>query len=271
MRQLAKAAVILFFSAAFLLDGQAPKQPRVKSQAELEAVKAMLGAQTPDDRIKAADNLLEKFADTDFKAYALAFEAQAYSQKGDYEKMQIYGERALEVNPNDYQTLLLLASNIAQRTRDTDLDKEERLAKAEKYAKAALAALKDAPKPNPNITDEQWEGAKKDMVAQAHEALGLAAMARKKYDVAIIEYKISIDSGSRPEPRTLVFLANAYLLSGKPDDAMAVVEKVLSAPDVNPAIKQAAQAAKVQATEMKEGKVKPPSSDSGPKQVEIKQ
>ena len=68
-----------------------------------------------------------------------------------------------------------------------------------------------------------------------------------------------------------MFLANAYLLSGKPDDAIAVLDKVLSAPDVNPAIKQAAQSAKVQATQMKEGKVKPPSSDSGPKQVQIKQ
>ena len=195
MRQLAKIAVMVFFSAAFLLYGQAPKQPMAKSQAELEALKAMLGATTPDARIKAVDDLLVKFADTDFKGLALYLEADAYRQKGDYEKMQIYGERALEVDPKNYNTLLMLASNIAQRTRDTDLDKEERLGKAEKYANAAIAALKDAQKPNPNVTDQQWEDAKKDMVAQAHEALGLSAMVRKKYDVAISEYKTSIESG----------------------------------------------------------------------------
>ena len=262
---------MLFFSAAFLLDGQAPTQPRPKTQAEVEALKAMFGATSPDARIKAADDLLIKFADTDFKGLAFYLEADAYRQKGDYEKMQIFGERALEVDPKNYNTLLMLASNIAQRTRDTDLDKEERLGKAEKYANAALASLKDAQKPNPQVTDQQWEDAKKSMVSQAHEALGLAAMVRKKYDLAINEFKTSIESAGQPEPRTLVFLANAYIMSAKPDDAIAVLDKVLGAADVNPAIKQAAQAAKVNATQMKEGKLKAPSSDSGPKQVDIKQ
>jgi tetratricopeptide (TPR) repeat protein len=274
IRQFAKTAVIVFFGAAALLYGQQPpaaKQPQPKSAAEVEALKAMFSAPDPDSRIKAAENLMTKFADTDFKGLALSLEADAYRQKGDYEKMMIFGERALEADPKNYNVMIMLATSLAQRTREFDLDREEKLAKAEKYANRALAILKDAQKPNPGITDDQWEKAKKDFSAQAHEALGLAAMVRKKYDVAISEFKTSVDIAATQEPRTLVFLGNAYTLAGKPDDAIAVLDKVLTASDVNVQVKQAAQAAKVTATQMKEGKVKPPSTESGPKQVEIKQ
>ena len=59
-------------------------QPKPKSQAELDALKVMFGAQTPDARIAACENVLTKFADTEFKAVALYFEGLSYEQKGDY-------------------------------------------------------------------------------------------------------------------------------------------------------------------------------------------
>jgi tetratricopeptide (TPR) repeat protein len=267
MRQFAKAAVLILIGAASFLYGQ----PRPKSQAEVDAIKAMIAATEPDARIQAAESLLSKFADTEFKGLALYFEAQSYQQKGDYDKMLIFGERAIEADPKNYNAMLMLASSLAQRTRDLDLDREEKLAKADRYANTALALLKDAPKPDKSISDDVWTAAKKDYAAQAHEALGLAAMVRKKYDVAITEFKTAIDTGATHEPRTLVFLANAYNMSGKPDDAIAVVDKVLAAPDVNVQVKQAAQKAKETAAQLKAGKVKPPSTDSGPRQVEIKQ
>ena len=46
-------------------------QPKPKSDAEVKALQAMFGAQTPDERIAAAENVLTKFADTDYKAEAL--------------------------------------------------------------------------------------------------------------------------------------------------------------------------------------------------------
>ena len=42
----------------------AQKQPTPKSQKEVEALQAMFNAQDPDTRIKAAEDLLTKFADT---------------------------------------------------------------------------------------------------------------------------------------------------------------------------------------------------------------
>jgi tetratricopeptide (TPR) repeat protein len=260
----------LILSAAGLVAQEAPKQPQPKSKGELEALQAMFNAQDPDSRIKAADELLAKYADTDFKATALFLAAASYEQKNDFEKMVVYSERTLEADPKNYSAMLMLARGFAQRTREHDLDREEKLAKAEKYAKDAEGLIKTAPKPRPDITDEQWEGAKKDLLSQAHEALGLTAMARKKYDVAISEFKLAVEGSSQPDPATTVRLAAAYNLSNKPDEAIVLLDKLLAQTDLHPTIRQFAQAEKVRATQMKGG-VKPAAPAApAPPQVEIK-
>lgn len=251
------------------------KQPTPKSQAEVDAIQAMFKAQDPDSRIKAAEDLMTKFADTEFKAIALQMEAASYQQKNDFEKMVIYGERALQANPKDYMSMLMLATGIAQRTREHDLDREEKLAKAEKYANSAKEVLKDSAKPNPQITDEQWDAAKKDFMAQAHEALGMSAMARKKYDVAVTEFRTAADTASTPDPATMVRLGAALNQTGKHDEAIAVLDKVMAKTDVHPSIKQFAQAEKVRATQAKSGGSKPATAAPGTPapvtpQVEIK-
>lgn len=248
------------------------KQPQPKSKGELEALQAMFQAQDADARIKAADELVNKYADTDFKDLALFFAAASYEQKGDAEKAIIYGERTLEANPKNYSAMLLLARLMAMRTREHDLDREEKLGRVEGYVKSAEKVLGDAPKPNPQLTDEQWAAAKKDMMSQGHEALGMAAMARKKYDVAATEFKTSVDQASQPDPATMVRLGAAYNLGGKHDDAIAVLDKVLALTDAHPAVKQFAQAEKVRATQAKSGGAKPaaPGTSVTPGTVEIK-
>jgi tetratricopeptide (TPR) repeat protein len=226
-------------------------QPKPKSTEEYEALKAMFGAETPDARIAAAENVLTKFADTQFKAVALYFEAASYQQKGDYEHTVVFGERTLEADPKHYQAMLMLATIIAQHTKEFDLDREEKLAQVEKYAKTALDLLKDAPKPNPNITDDQWTAAKKDFAAEAHAALGMGAMARKKNDVAESEFKLAIDVADKPDPAFMVRLGKVYSDDGKYDEAIAQFDKVMAMPDVNVQVKQVAQAERVRTIQKK--------------------
>ncbi|MBI3681166.1 MAG: hypothetical protein HY235_12310 [Acidobacteria bacterium] len=240
---------LLLAAAAPLL---AQKQPQLKSQKEAEAVNAIFQAQDPDGRIEAVETLLAKFADTEFKATALYIATVSAQMKNDFEKMMIYAERTLEADANNYATMLIMAAAIAQRTREHDLDKEEKLARAEKLASQAGQILKTASKMNPQLTDEQWAQAKKDFEAQGHEALGLVAMARKKYDVAVNEFKASVDANS--DPASMVRLGQAMTLAEKYDDAIAVLDKVMGMADVPAQIKQFAQAEKVRATQAKAGK-----------------
>jgi len=247
----------------------AQKQPAPKSKAEAEALQSLFSAMDPDARIKAAENLLTKFADTDFKGLALYIEAASYQQKNDYENMIVYAERAIQADPKQYPAELMLAKGIAQRAREFDLDKEEKLARAEKYAKEGMDLAKDAPKPNPQITDDQWTQAKNEYLAQGHEALGYSARVRKNYDVAVAEMKQALELA--PDPVTMVQLAVTYDQTHKPDEAIPILEKVMAMPDVDSRVKQFAQAERVRAIQLKSGGAKPAApASTAPPQVEIK-
>ncbi len=255
MKRLLLAGVLaLVYSATGLM---AQKQPQPKSQKEVEALQALFGAQDPDARIKAADNLITKFADTEFKTIAMYLTAASYEQKNDFEKMVVWCERTIETDATNYPCMLMLASGIAKRARENDLDLNEKLARSDKFAQSALDTLKDAAKPNPQLTEEQWTAAKKDFAAQAHETFALAAALRKKYDVAIAEFKQAVDGAATPDPASMVRLGQVYNQAGKPDDAIAILDKVMAIPDVNPQIKQFAQAERVRAIQAKGGGVKP--------------
>jgi len=257
---------------AMLAQQPAKKGPMPKSQAELKAVQAVFTAaqqNNADGIITAAEDLLSKFKDTDFKDAVLLIEAQAYQQKGDKDKMQVYGERALQANPNNYQAALLLADATVQTTREHDLDRDDKLAKADKYANQAIAAINAAEKPNPQLTDQQWGDIKKDMLAQAHDALGMSALEKKDYDKAIAEMKAAVEGAANPQPAFEVRLASAYQSAGKNDEAIAVAEKVMNEAQTPPQIKSVAQSIRASAVLAKNGG-KAPAQNTPPPQVEIK-
>ena len=223
----------------------AAKEPKVKTQKEGEALNAIFRSQDPDAQMKMVDAFIVGFADTDFKGLVLQVAAMAAQAKNDFEKMILYSERTLEVDPKNYNAMIILAAAIAQGTKEFDLDKEEKLAKSEKNAKAAIEIVKAAPKPNPQLPDDQWEIAKKDFLGQANSALGIAALARKKYDDAINYFKVAVEATNDPAAR--VRLASTYNQVSKWDDALAAIAPLYSDPQLHPVIKQFADGEKKRA------------------------
>lgn len=268
MRVFLKVALGVMFAVGLLCaQGGGPKQLTVKSKGEADAVMAFqtaLQSQNPDSIIDAADKLLSKYADSDFKTVALYYTAVAYNIKNDYDKMVVYAERTLQADPKHYQAMLLLAGAIAQRTREFDLDKEEKLATVEKYVKQAEEILKTAPKPNPNLPDEQWESAKKNFAAQGMEALGLAALARSQYDKAADLFKQAMATDETPNSGTMLRLAIAYEKTKKYDEAIATLDKIIAMTDVPAQIKQIAQAERVRVIQAKNGGAKAPAPAATP-------
>jgi tetratricopeptide (TPR) repeat protein len=220
----------------------APKGPQPKSKSEVEALQALQAASgDPDKTIAASENLITKFADTEFKSVALYLEALAYEKKKDYEHMVIYAEKVLEASPQDLQATLMLAKYYSANTRENDLDREEKLTKAEKYANSAIELAKTAPKPNAVITDADWAEAKKDMTAESYNAIGLGNLVRKKYDAAAANFKAAMEANSRPEPAYMVRTASALQSAGKNDEAIVLCDKIAADPTAHPQIKQVAQ------------------------------
>lgn len=263
-RLIRRTILILIGTAALLVGGKAQKpassaqkqspvapQPKIKSRKELEAIKAIMNAPDPNSRIKAVDDLITNFADTEFKAFALQVATVSAQQLNDYEKVMLYGERTLKVDPNNYTVMLAMALALSQKTREFDLDKQEKLNRATELANKALAVLKTAPRPNPQVTEKLWEAAKGDYRAQAHEALGMVAMDRKNYDTAVVEFKAAVDAESSSNPATKLRLAAAYNQQGNNDEAIATLDTILKNPKLHPTIRKIAERERVRAVQLK--------------------
>ena len=215
-----------------------PKLPAAKSKAENEAVVALQKAglsNNPDAMIKAADELVTKFADTDYKEWALAMEAKAYQMKGDGEHAQVYGQQALQINPKSYAMMLLVGEVMAGHIGDHDLDRQDKLTTAAKYLNDTIEIVKTAPKPNPQLTDAQWAEYQKYTIAEAHNGLGMLAMVRKDWDAATVEFKAAV--AGDPQDAYNTRLASVYLSSGKYDESIAICDKLLANPSLHPTIK----------------------------------
>ena len=243
------AGLAVLAAMALMVAAQAPK-----SQDELKAVQAVATAAQPDDRIKAVEELVQKFADTEFKAWAYGAAGDAAQMKRDNPKAIFYYEQAIKADAKSHNAMLMLAGVLAQSTREFDLDKEEKLNKAEKYVKSAMELIPAAPKPNPQVTDAQWDEVKKEDLALAHVDLGLIATVRKKFDVAITEYKAAVDGAAQPDAGHMIRLAGAYNDGGKPDDAIATLDKILALPGLNAQYKTVADQEKARAQKAKTAK-----------------
>lgn len=216
-----------------------------KSQGESDAVMALMQAANggaPDAVIKAADDLVTKYADTTFKEIALYLEATAYQRKNDHDKAQIYCERVLDINPKNYQAELMLGEILATGTRENDLDKEEKLTRAAKLLNDSIATVQSAAKPNPQLTDAQWDEGKKQLAGEAHNDLGLVDLSRKQYPEAAAEFKTANDMD--PQPTYAVREASALQSAGKNDEALAICDKLLADPNLHPMIKNVAETVK---------------------------
>jgi tetratricopeptide (TPR) repeat protein len=212
-----------------------------KSQKELQAITAVQVAATPDARIQAIENVLTNFADTEFKVPLLQMAVQSEEQKNDYAQVVFYADRLLKADPKNAFALVTLASETARHTRENDLDKDEQLAKVDKWAKDAIEAAKVMPKVRPDVPDADWDGFKKDMEAQGYEAMGMADAVRKNYNGAANNYRQALAIASTPNPATMVRLAQVYMNSGKLDNANFTLDKAINAPNVPPQVKTVAE------------------------------
>lgn len=138
-----KSFAVALALLALSLDLSAQLKPKTKG--EYDALNKMFSATTPDDRIAAGEEVIANFEKTEFKSVVFFTIAQAYVAKKDDVKAIVYGERALEADPKNYQADLMLAQLIAVKVRDNDLDKDERFKDAEKYANDALANIPGLP------------------------------------------------------------------------------------------------------------------------------
>jgi tetratricopeptide (TPR) repeat protein len=226
--------------------------PHPKSQKEVDALKKVQAdqqAQNWDAEITDINYVLENFADTEYKGMLLDMAIQAAQNKGDYAQTVTFGEQAIKVDPNNVEAYVKVAETVAVHMRENDLNKDDEFKKVDTDAHKALELLKTVSTPPAGISADQWPAYQKQLEGQAHDALGMANDAEKKFPEAIQEYNAALAAYSNPI--ILTHLAKAYIDSKQFDDAIATDDKVLAMADAPANVKQFAQQQKDSATKMK--------------------
>ena len=227
--------------------------PKPKSQKEVDAlqkVQAAEQAQNWDGVISSVNNVLENFADTEYKPMLLNMAMDAAQRKGDVAQTSVYADRVLEAEPNNIPARVTLAASTVQHIRENDLDKEQNLKKVDDYANKALDLLKTADTPPVGMPPGQWPDYKKELTSQSYDALGQAASLRKNYPDAIKDFK----SAAEAQPTNTVSMARlskAYVDAKQYYDAISTADNVLGVSDAPASVKQFAQQSKDNATKLK--------------------
>ena len=223
-----KRFLTLALAAFVCVAGLLAQQPNFKSQEEINAFIAVQNAASVQDRAAAGAAFLASYPDSEAGGLAAYMTMLSYQQLNDFDNMLLYGDMVLEHNPAPgvmAGTLISLAGAIPTRTREFDLDKEEKLAKAEDYAKRAMALIPTLAKMDPNMTDDEWLVTRKEFMSQCHEALGSVSFKREDFAAAEGSFRKALEMSEQPVPFTLYNLAQALSKQGKKEEAAQVANQ----------------------------------------------
>jgi tetratricopeptide (TPR) repeat protein len=253
-------AELTIISPAELVEIKPQRQtPLPASPAELDALKKVRSDQQArnwDAQIADINSVLQNFGNSEYKNMLLDMGIQAAQNKGDYGQAVEFGEKAIAADPNNAEAHVRLAQAIAlhlsESNGESDADKDQDIQKAQTYSKHALDLLNhDAASPW-GVSSDQWPIYKKQLVGEAHDALGMAAAAARKYPEAIDEYRVGLRAYSNPI--ILTHLAQAYIDAKQFDEAIATDDEILAMAAVPDSEKQLAQKQKDAAAGLKENK-----------------
>ena len=108
----------------------AKRPPQAKTQAEFDAYKAAMGVADPAALEKAADDFATKFPDSEIRILLYQNAMRQYQNANNAEKTEAMGRKMLALDPDNPEALVTVAEVIAERTHESDLDKDQRYAEA---------------------------------------------------------------------------------------------------------------------------------------------
>jgi tetratricopeptide (TPR) repeat protein len=196
------------------------RPPQAKTQPEFDAYKAAAAITDPAAQEKAADDFAAKFPDSELRALIFKTVMHSYQQANNADKMLAMSQKVLTFDPDDPEALLGVAQVLAERTRDTDLDKDQRIAEARKDAERALLTV-ETDIPTAGQPQDRIDAFKGFMKSEAYAILGTLDFNAKSWAVAEENLKKSIDVfPQQPDPIAVFRLSVALDMQNKYPDAL---------------------------------------------------
>lgn len=187
---------------------QAKRPPQAKTQPEFDAYKAAAANQDPAALSKAADDFAAKFPDSELRVILYKTAMRGFQQANDGDNMIEAGRKVLKIDPDDPEALVGVAEVLAERTRDTDLDKDQRLDEAMKLAQHATETVDTDIAVPAGTPQDKIDAYKGFLRSTAFSIMGTIQYNKDKYADAENYYRKSIDAyPAQPDPVAVLRLA----------------------------------------------------------------
>ena len=219
---------------------QGKRAPAAKTQPEFDAYKAAIQLTDPAAAEKAAEDFSAKYPDSELRVVLYKAAMQKYQANAD--KNLELAQKALAIDPDDPEALVTASQVLAEKTRDTDLDRDQKLAEAKKDAERALVTV-DNDVPTSGFPPEKIDQFKRFIRSEAYAILGTLASNAKNYAEAETDLRKSIEAfPEQVDPVAVLRLAITLDMENKYADALKyanqAVDLTKSQPD-SPAAKAA--------------------------------
>lgn len=169
------------------------RPPQAKSQPEFDAYKAIVSMTDPAAEEKAANDFAAKYPDSELRPLVFKTAMHGYQQANNADKMMEMAQKVLSYDPDDPEALLATAQVIAERSHDSDLDHDQKVAEARKDAQRALVTV-DTDVPNSGYPPDRLQAFKSLLRSDAYEVIGTLDFNAKNWADAETNLKKSIEA-----------------------------------------------------------------------------
>jgi tetratricopeptide (TPR) repeat protein len=184
------------------------RPPQAKTQAEFDAYKVAAANTDPAALEKAADDFATKYPDSELRLLLYRAGMHSYQTANKADNMMEMGRKVLKIDPDDPEALVGVAQVLAERTRDSDLDKDQRLDEGSKMALHAVETTDTDITVPPGTPQDKIDEYKGFLRSTAYYVLGTIQYTREKYADAESYFRKSIDAyPSQPDPLAVLRLA----------------------------------------------------------------
>jgi tetratricopeptide (TPR) repeat protein len=201
-------------------------QPQAKTQEEFKAYQAVVAKPDPASMETAANEFAQQYATSELKVPLYQQVMLQYQNANNSDKTIEYGRKVLASDGDNVIALVTVASVLANRTRESDLDKEERLGEAKKDAGRVIELINSGEGIPVGYQADRVEAFKNTILAMAYAAQGQADFVNNNFPAAEQSLRKSTSiAGIQPDPVSWFQLTLALDRQGKYADALQAANK----------------------------------------------
>ena len=215
----------------------AKRPPQAKTQPEFDAWKTASASADAASLEKASDDFATKFPDSELRVLLYKNAMRLYQNANNSEKTEAMGRKVLSFDADDPEALVIVAEVIAERTRDSDIDKDQRYGEAITMAKKATQTVDTDVQVPTGTPQDKIDAYKSLLLSNAYSILGTIAFKKEDFASAQENLQKSIDVfPSNPDPVVVLRLALTLDKQNKYPEALKVANRAVELTQDNTAI-----------------------------------